>query len=83
MIKEFKCYTLLCDNCGVDVNEDSDSSGWDDEDYNYEIADEAGWVEDDDCQSWYCSDCCSYDDNDKLIIDKLRKDKYRKEENNG
>ena len=29
MIKEFKCYTLLCDNCGADVNEGSGVSGWD------------------------------------------------------
>ena len=29
MIKEFKCYTLLCDNCGADVNEGSGVTGWD------------------------------------------------------
>ena len=39
MIKEFKCYTLLCDNCGADVNEDSEVSGWDSEEYNYDIRD--------------------------------------------
>ena len=81
MIKEFKCYTLLCDNCGVDLNEESDYSGWSDENYLYEIANESNWIEDYD--NWYCFDCYRYDDNDELIIDKSRKDKYRKEVNNG
>lgn len=74
MIKEFKCYTLLCDNCRADLNKDSDYSGWDDEDYNYEIANESDWIEE--SNEWYCPDCYSYDDNDNLIINETRKDKY-------
>ena len=83
MIKEFKCYTLLCDNCGVDLNEDSDYSGWADENFLYDIANESNWNDDNNRSNWYCPDCCSYDDNDELIIDISRKDKYRKEVNNG
>jgi len=77
MIKEFKCYTLLCDNCGADVNEESEFSGYADEDYNYEIADQEDWIEDDNCEKWYCPDCCTFDDNDEPIIDLKRKDKYK------
>jgi len=83
MIKEFKCYTLLCDNCGIDLNEDSDYSGWDDKNYLYDIANESNWNDDNNCDNWYCPDCCSYDDDGELIIDVSRKDKYRKEVNNG
>ena len=80
MIKEFKCYTLLCDNCGADLNEDSDYSGYNDEDYNYEVADQEDWIEKD--GEWFCSNCCTFDDNGEPIIDESRKDKYRKEVNN-
>ena len=70
MIKEFKCYTLLCDNCGADVNGDSEVSGWDSEEYNYDIAGESDWIEHE--GKWYCNDCHYYDDEDELIIDSAR-----------
>ena len=70
MIKEFKCYTLLCDNCGADVNEDSEVSGWDSEEYNYDIAGESDWIEHED--KHYCPDCYSFNDKDEIIINTAR-----------
>ena len=70
MIKEFKCYTLLCDNCGADVNGDSEVSGWDSEEYNYDIAGESDWIEHED--KHYCPDCYSFNDKDEIIINTAR-----------
>ena len=70
MIKEFKCYTLLCDNCGADVNEGSEVSGWDSEEYNYDTAGESDWIDYED--KHYCPDCYSFNDEDEIIIDKTR-----------
>ena len=68
MIKEIKCYTLLCDNCGADVNEDEEFSCYADIEFSIEIAGQKDWVEHE--GKWYCNDCHYYDDEDedKLII---------------
>ncbi len=77
MIKEFKCYTLLCDNCGVDLNKDSEVSGWGAIDNNYDLAMGSGWVEDRIDKKWYCCDCATVNDADEIMLDLKRKDKYR------
>lgn len=66
MIKEFKCYTLLCDNCGADVNEDTEFSGYEDIEHSRDIASENDWIEHE--GKWYCYDCYAYDNNDELMI---------------
>ena len=70
MIKEFKCYTLLCDNCGVDVNEGNEISGWTEKDTNYDIAGESNWIAHED--KHYCPDCYSFNDKDEIIINTAR-----------
>ena len=66
MIQEVKMYTVICDNCGKDNNEDTDYSCWNDESIAEEIAMESNYLKDDD--KHYCPDCYSYDDNDELIL---------------
>ena len=66
MVKEVKMYTIVCDSCGCDVNEDSGYSCWSDEDANEDIREEAGWEKVD--GKHYCTDCFEYDDNDELVL---------------
>jgi hypothetical protein len=48
---------------------------WSDEDYLEEVKEEDDWITDN--EKDYCSECYSYNDNDELIIDESRKDKYK------
>ena len=66
MIKEVTMYTVICDNCKIDVNEGQDISCWNDTDYSETAAYEGDWKKIGD--KHYCTDCFYYDDNDKLII---------------
>lgn len=66
MLKEVKMYTIVCDGCGKDVNENTDYSCWNDENANEDIREEAGWEKVDD--KHYCTKCFDYDDNDELIL---------------
>ena len=67
MIKEYKCYTLLCDNCGLDVNEIGDHSGYINAEDNYEIAEEEGWEQIE--EKWYCMNCYVYDEQlNKFVV---------------
>lgn len=66
MIKEVTMYTVICDNCGHDVNKDAEYSAWNDRDYAVECALESDWIEKDD--KHYCPECFSYDDDDNLIL---------------
>ena len=66
MIKEVKMYTVICDNCGIDVNESEEISCWGDEGYAEDCAMEADWIQED--GNHYCPDCFEYDDEDNLVI---------------
>jgi hypothetical protein len=66
MLKEVKMFTIICDGCGKDVNDDTDYSAWNDESYVDDIRQEADWEKVDD--KHYCTDCYEYDDDDEIII---------------
>ena len=66
MLKEVKMFTMVCDGCGKDVNEDTQYSCWNDVGYLNDLADDEGWIKDGDKD--YCIKCFEYDDNDDLII---------------
>jgi len=66
MIKEFKCFTFLCDNCGFDLNEESEFAGFDSVSANEYIAREADWHIDG--NNHYCPDCYYIDDDDNIAI---------------
>lgn len=66
MIEEVKMYTVICDNCGVDSNEDSEYSCWNDKDTAWDTASEQDWIKEN--GKHYFTNCYSYDDNDNLII---------------
>ena len=66
MLKEVKMYTVVCDNCGKDVNKDAEYSAWNDKRHAEEVAMEADWIKEND--KHYCSDCFTYDDDDNLLI---------------
>ena len=59
-------FTIVCDNCGVDVNEGQEYSCWNDKGYAQDVAMEADWVIEDD--KHYCPKCFTYDDDDNLVI---------------
>lgn len=75
MIKEFLTYTVICDGCGKDSNEDCDYSGWNEKEYALDVAEEAGFETID--EKHYCIDCYEYDDDDELIV-KTKKEKETK-----
>lgn len=70
MTQEVKMFTVVCDNCRKDCNEDTDYSCWNDENHAKEVAMNAGWINEDDND--YCPDCYSYDDDNNLIIGKCK-----------
>ena len=73
MIKELTMFTVICDGCGTDVNEDTEYSCWNDKLYAQDIAMEADWVTDN--GKHYCPDCYYYDEDDKLIIQSIERSK--------
>lgn len=72
MLKEVKMFTIICDGCGKDVNDDTEFSWWSDESYLEEIADDSDWEKIDD--KHYCTNCYKYDDNDELILNSKKYD---------
>jgi hypothetical protein len=66
MIKELKMFTIICDNCSKDVNEDTQFSCWNEICYLNDLADNNGWIKDG--EKDYCNKCFEYDNKDKLII---------------
>ena len=66
MLKEVKMYTVVCDNCGKDVNKDAEYSAWNDKNYAVEVAMKSDWIKEND--KHYCPDCFTYDDDDNLLI---------------
>lgn len=71
MIKEVKMFTVVCDNCGKDSNDGTEYSCWTDADQAEEMAISSEWIKEAD--KHYCPDCFSYDEDDNLIIDPIKK----------
>ena len=70
MIKEIKCYTLICDNCGADVIKSNRYTKEPDAKFCIGIAIENDWIEHED--KHYCPDCYYYDNEDVFYIVKSR-----------
>ena len=70
MLKEVKMYTVVCDNCGKDVNKNAEYSAWNDKIFAEEVAMEADWIKEND--KHYCPKCYEYDDEDELSIKESR-----------
>jgi hypothetical protein len=66
MVKEMTMYSVVCDNCGIDVNENSEYAAWSDKSHAEDIALESDWLKQED--KHYCQDCFSYDDEENVII---------------
>lgn len=66
MIKEVKMYTVVCDNCGRDVNENADYSCYNDKVFAQDVAMESDWLKEGD--KHYCPNCYTYDDEDNLVV---------------
>ena len=75
MLQKVEMYTVVCDNCGEDVGSSQDYSCWNDEGYARTNAMESDWVKEDDKD--YCPDCASFDDEDNLVLNPERKDKFK------
>jgi len=72
MIKEITMYTAICDNCGADICTGTDYGGWCRDGIEVEL-DSQDWLTIDD--KHYCSDCCTYDDDDNLILKEVKDEK--------
>jgi hypothetical protein len=70
MIKEITIYTLVCDNCKIDIHKDHEFSGYDDLDYVRGVGMDSNWHRDDD--KHFCDDCWYWDDEDNIRIDTRR-----------
>ena len=67
MFKSLPCFTLICDNCGDDLYEDTDYLGFSDLDLIWEdAAENQGWLVIDGLH--ICGKCYLYDDNDEPVI---------------
>lgn len=73
MIKPIQMFTVICDNCGVDVFDGEPYSGYSSAKFSEEIALECDWIKQDD--KHYCSDCVSYDEEGNLILKQLKETK--------
>ncbi len=71
MIQEVIMFTVVCDNCGKDCNENQEYSCWNDKMHARDIAMESDWEISGDTH--YCPLCWSHDDNDNIVIDESRK----------
>ena len=71
MIQTVEMFTVVCDNCGKDANENSDYSCWNDTETALDQAMESDWHEKD--MKHYCPNCYSMNDDDEIIIDESRK----------
>lgn len=71
-IEKVEMYTVVCDNCKLDIGTDAEYSYWNDKLYAETSAMESDWLKEED--NHYCPDCFEYDDNDNLIIKTERKD---------
>jgi len=69
MIKEVIMYTVICDNCGVDANKDTEYSCWNDKGSAWDVAMDSDWTEHE--GKHYCPDCFSYDDDDNIQLRKI------------
>lgn len=71
MIEEVTMYTVVCDNCGKDSNENADYSCYNDKHRAEETAVENEWYKEigkGEENKHYCPDCFHFDDDDQLII---------------
>lgn len=66
MIKEVTMYTVICDNCGRDVNQESEYSCFNDKEFIEDMSFESGWIKEG--YKHYCPACYDYDDDDNIVI---------------
>jgi hypothetical protein len=66
MIKELIMYTILCDNCTVDVMTNHEFSGLGDIDDVKDVCNDSGWHREGD--KHYCNNCFSHDEDGNVII---------------
>ena len=72
MVKEVTMYTVICDNCGADSNEDGEYGGWSDKDYTIDCAHESDWHIHEDGEKHYCPNCFIIGDDDEIVINQSR-----------
>lgn len=67
MIKEVKCYSLMCDNCHKGyIESGSDYCVWLEESIAIESATENDWIEHE--GKHYCPNCYEVDEDDNITI---------------
>lgn len=59
-------YTIICDQCGSDIFDGKEFSGWNDIGYVEDIGGYEGWAIDN--NRHYCPKCYTRDDDHNLII---------------
>lgn len=76
-VEKVQMFTVVCDNCKLDIGENSDYSCWNHVNFAEDVAMDSDWLIHD--GKHHCPDCYKYDDNDELIIKTERKDLYNEE----
>ena len=61
-IKQMEMFTVICDRCGVDANEDADYSCWGGSEIAREMADNDDWKFIDGKD--YCFSCVEFDEDE-------------------
>lgn len=66
MIKELTIYTILCDNCGLDLMRNQEYSGFGEIEHLVDICNDSDWhIEG---NRHYCPHCFIHDEDGELII---------------
>lgn len=73
-VRKVSMYTVICDNCKINVNKHGEFYAWSDSNCAEEVAMESEWLKVG--NKHYCRDCYDYDEDECLEIDTERKDKY-------
>ncbi|HRD42178.1 MAG TPA: hypothetical protein PLN30_00430 [Ferruginibacter sp.] len=71
MLSQVKMFTVVCDNCAVDIATDQEYSCWSTANYAEENAIESDWLKEGD--KHYCTNCFSYDGDDRLVLKTIKK----------
>lgn len=79
MIVEHKMHGIDCDNCNDRFVDCNGFMCWQDPSDSQENAGDSDWHIDDDNGIHYCPNCFDFNDEDELVIDENRKNKYPKE----
>lgn len=75
MIRQVRVYTIVCDNCGVDINKDTEYIGWDSVEGAELTAEANNFLTKG--EKHYCPNCYTFDDDNELMLRKIQNETHK------